>query len=453
MGIRNKILVYFSLTIILLTGVSFTFIYTLFGEYREEKFQQRQKEKIMSTLYFLSEIKRYDRELSEAIDRLTINDIYNEKLLIFNRDKELIYSSIDDMPIPYSREILNYLSPEKEWHESKQDLYDVVGLYFENEGNAYYGISKAYDTFGYSKLNYLKLVLIIAFLIISVVVTWVSYFLASRITSPLVDLASKIGNYDFDAEHESIKLKQPEAEISVLAEQFNRLMSRMNSAFSFQKHAIHHISHELKTPISILVSNFEKMENENDIDQLHVLIRDQKEATRSLGEMINSLLEIAKAEAGNAIMQEQIRVDELIFDIAQELKVIYPDYLFSIDYYESFTDSSLTVTGNTRLLKAALSNLMLNCIHYSLSNSAAIKIGGNDTDVFIEFSNDGEVITEDELKYLFKYFFRGANSSGRSGFGLGLVFVHRIIALHRGNVSYSSYKDTTNQFRVQLPLS
>jgi hypothetical protein len=52
MGIRKKILLYFSLTTISLTGVALIFIYTLFAEYREEEFQQRQKEKIKSTLFF-----------------------------------------------------------------------------------------------------------------------------------------------------------------------------------------------------------------------------------------------------------------------------------------------------------------------------------------------------------------------------------------------------------------
>ena len=159
MGIRKKILLYFSLTTISLTGVALLFIYTLFAEYREEEFQQLQKEKIKSALFFLSEIKKADNELTEAIDRLTINDLYNEKLLIFNHKKELIYSSIDDTPIQYSKSILNELSEKNEWFESKDELFDVVGLYFQNNGNAYYGISKAYDKFGYSKLNYLKYIL------------------------------------------------------------------------------------------------------------------------------------------------------------------------------------------------------------------------------------------------------------------------------------------------------
>jgi len=118
MGIRKKILLYFSLTSISLTGVALIFIYTLFAEYREEEFQQRQKEKIKSTLFFLSEIKKADNELTEAIDRLSINNLYNEKLLIFNHKKELIYSSIDDTPIQYSKSILDELSEKNEFLES-----------------------------------------------------------------------------------------------------------------------------------------------------------------------------------------------------------------------------------------------------------------------------------------------------------------------------------------------
>src|SRR5690606_6565580 len=134
------------------------------------------------------EIRDADRKIAETIDRLTINDLYNEKLLIFNSEKELIYSSIDDTPIHYSKSILQLLSPDNEWYESKDELYDVVGLYFEKNGNIYYGISKAYDKFGYSQLNYLKFILLTAFLIISIVVILVSYFLSKKITKPLITI-------------------------------------------------------------------------------------------------------------------------------------------------------------------------------------------------------------------------------------------------------------------------
>lgn len=454
MEIRKKILLYFSLTTISITGIALFFIYTLFAEYREEEFQQRQKEKIKSTLRFLSEIKRIDHELTEAIDRLTINDLYNEKLLIFNDEKVLIYSSIDDTPIEYSKAILEELTPKNEWYEIKDELYDVVGLYFHNnEGNTYYGISKAYDNFGYSKLNYLKYILIATFLIITIAVVLIAYFLSNKITQPLISITQKINNYNFDKEYKPIEFEHSKNEIAILAQQFNKLMGKMTEAFSFQKHAIHHISHELKTPIAVLVSNFERIEKETDIETIQQLIKHQKEDTKNLSEIINSLLEIAKVESGNVTKLDRIRIDELILDVADELNSVYPDFLFSIAYAQTEDENNLIFSGNNRLFKAALMNLMLNCIQYSDDKKARIIIGNKFETIEITFENNGVVIPKNENQFLFQHFFRGENSKGKRGFGLGLVFVQKILALHNGNVSYFAPNNNSNIFTISIPLS
>jgi len=454
MKIRRKILLYFSVVTIVLIGVTLFFIYTLFSGYREEEFQQRQKEKITTTLKFLTNIKRIDDELINEMDRLKINDLFDEKLLLFSKEKKLIYSSIDNTPIPFSKNILNRLSSKRPWIETKDELYDVVGVYIEDGDKRYYGISKAYDTFGYSKLNYLKYVLIITFFGISIITILVSYYLSKKITQPIVDITRKIKNFDFDIEYIPLETGQSKNEIDLLAQQFNKLMKKTNDVFSFQKHAIHHISHELKTPIAVLVSNFERIEKEADINTIKVLIQNQKEDTKSLGEIINSLLEIAKVEAGNALMQTYSRIDEMIFDIADELNNLYPDFRFSIEYNQvTKEEKHLLVSANPSLLKSALINLMLNCIHYSNDKKARIVISGKNEMLCIDFRNKGSVINEKEKQFLFQHFFRGENSKGRRGFGLGLVFVHKIIALHGGTVSYTSLKNNSNSFTITLPLS
>jgi signal transduction histidine kinase len=453
MGIRKKVLIYFSLTAISLTGVLLFFIYTLFAQYREEEFHQRQKEKIKSTLFFLSEYKEADRALTDKIDRLTLNDLYNEKLLIFNERKELIYSSIDDTPVYYSKEILESLSAENVWYEGQEAKYDVVGLYFYNEGKVYYGISKALDLFGFSKLDYLRYILLFSFVAFTLIVLIVSYIQAKKITDPLESITRQIESYNFEHSFNPIQFQHSGTEIAILAHQFNKLMSRMNEVFSFQKHAIHHISHELKTPIAVLVSNFERMQNEEDLPTLKRLMENQKEDTKRLGEIINSLLEIAKTESGNELKTEEVRIDELIFDIADELKNIYPDFRFSIEYELETGEVLPQVNANTRLLRAAILNLMQNCIQFSTDKRAAIKMKHTSTALIVEFDNAGPALSENEEHYLFQHFFRGANSVGIRGFGLGLVFVHRILKLHNGIIEYQRISPQANRFIVSLPLS
>lgn len=453
MGIRKKILIYFSLTAVLLTGILLFFIYTLFADYREQEFNQRQKQKIKSTLFFLSEYNIADTALTEKIGRLPLKDLYNEKLLIYNDRKELIYSSIDATPVYDAKQILASLSAEVEWYEGREGMYDVVGLYYFNDGKVYYGISKALDRFGFSKLNYLRYILVFSFFAFTIIVLLISYIIAKKITDPLESITRQIELYNFDQSFNPIQYERSGTEIAILADQFNKLMNRMNAVFSFQKHAVNHISHELKTPIAILVSNFEKMENETNLTILRQQIKDQKEDTKQLSEIINSLLEIAKTEADNRLKTEDVRVDELIFDVADELKNIDPDFRFSISYELVNEQEVLQVNASAKLLKAAILNLMQNCIQFSANRSAAITMKNLTTAVSIEFYNEGPMLSEDEEQYLFSHFFRGTNSAGIRGFGLGLVFVHRILKLHGGNIRYTRVDDQANRFIISLPLS
>src|SRR5690606_5362348 len=140
MSIRQKILVYFSAITIMLLAISLVVIYILFSEYREEDFQQRQKEKIQLTLKFLAEIKKTDNDVVEYLDRNSINEMLDEKLLIFDHNKKLVYASVDNTRIPYSKSFLDRLSEKQNWIETKDGLYDVIAIYLKKDDIAYYGI-------------------------------------------------------------------------------------------------------------------------------------------------------------------------------------------------------------------------------------------------------------------------------------------------------------------------
>lgn len=456
MSIRTKILLNFSVTSVLLIGCVFAFIYTLFAEYREEEFQKRQKEKITSTLSILSEIREIESNLVQAMDKIAINEFYDEKLLIFDAGKKLRYTSLDDVAIPYSQDILDKLSPEHPWIETKDGLYDVVGVYVENDNKGYYGISKAFDSFGYAKLRFLKYVMISTFLGISLIIILISYYLAERITRPIFDITSQLKGYSFENQSFQVNVDASNKEVALLAERFNELMKKMNEAFSFQKYAVHHISHELKTPIAVLVSNFERVEREEDPVIIRRMILEQKEGTRTLGEIINSLLEMAKMESGNPVSMTGIRVDELIYDLVGEVNSLYPDFLFQIEYgngMESLEELNLSINGNLRLIRSALTNLLINSVQYNQEGTTKIIISENTRRLTVRFINKGITIPVHEQQFLFQHFYRGESSKGIRGFGLGLVFVQKIMALHQGTVTYQVSGEDTNIFTVMLPLS
>ncbi len=456
MKIRNKILISFSSTVFLLIGITFIVIYLFYSEFREEEFQQRQKLKISTTLYFLTEIKKTNEELIEAVDRLTINDLFDEKLLLFNEKKQLIYSSVDNTIVARSREMLSALNAKNQWIETKDGLYDVVGTYIEKNGETYFGISKAYDTYGYSKLYFLRNSLLIAFIIITVSVLLISFFLAKRISKPLASLADFLASYRLSEERQLPKrINTSTAEIITLNDKFNELVERTHEAFAFQKHSIQHISHQLKTPITVLISELERIKSSDAAMNLQSDLESQIIKTKSLADIINILLEILKTETDQNINKEQIRIDEIIFDCIEDLNKLYPDFNFEINYISVEPEvERLILNSNKMLIRQVFQNLLSNCISYSDNSKAEIKIDCSFKDeVRIVISNAGRPVSEEEQKHLFSHFFRGENSWGKTGFGLGLALTKKIITLNRGTIVYSSPSTNQNIFQITLPLS
>lgn len=451
MSIRKKILFYFLSTVLLLTTITLVLIYTIFKEYREEQFQQRQSEKIKQTLQLLTEFEEIDEELFEALDRSTIHDIYDEKLLLFDANQKLFYESVDDLTIGKTQEILNQLSEETVWVETKEELYDVVGISIQHNGNTFYGISKAYDKFGYELLSFLRMAFVALFIVMVILIVWVSYYLSNKISKPIAKLTKEIANYNLEDDNVHIPVDSGEVETAILAERFNDLMDKIKVSFSFQRNAVQHISHELNTPIAVLVSNFEKMEQETDIENLQELIQKQKKDTRKLSQIINALLKLTMAETGSSAVKVSIRIDEMLFDLCEELQVLYPNFQFQIEYQNAEMNADLLkISADKNLLRAALMNLMLNCIKHGDGETAWIKIKEVDGRLQLSFKNHGAVITPEERQNLFKHFFRGKNSQGKKGFGLGLIFIQKILKLHNATISYEAPDDNTNVFKVNF---
>lgn len=96
---------------------------------------------------------------------------------------------------------------------------------------------------------------------------------------------------------------------------------------------------------------------------------------------------------------------------------------------------------------------MRNCIAYSIKPEAQIIFNGSTSgEIKISFINQGNPIKPEEEENLFDHFYKGSNSKGLTGFGLGLVLTKKIVELHHGSISYFNPSGNTIVFDVRLPL-
>lgn len=456
MTIRNKILIYFSTTVIALTAISLIVIYVLFSEFREEEFQQQQNEKIHTTIKLIEKFKQESATISYLIDRQDIHDFYDEKLLVYDSNKNLIFASLDSLEIVKAQRILSSLSPTNRWIETKEENYDLIGIYSETNGQVFYAVSKAYDAFGYTKMYFLRNVLIGIFIFITIVVIIVSRFLSNKISKPIMEFAESLNKYELSKEKiGKLEVDDTSYELNRLTQRFNELIQRTNEAFLFQKHTIQHISHQLKTPISVLVSELERIKNLPNAENIQLDIENQISKTKSLGSIINVLLEISKIEAGQETEKQPMRIDELFFDVIEQLNVIYPDFRFEVNYApDEINESRLIIPLNPILTRQAIQNLLSNCVTYSDNSKAEVKFDCSArNELIIQVVNSGEPISPEEEKFMFNRFYRGENSEGKVGFGLGLVLTKKIAELHSATITYSNPAPNLNVFELSFPLS
>lgn len=140
------------------------------------------------------------------------------------------------------------------------------------------------------------------------------------------------------------------------------------------------------------------------------------------------MLEISKIEAGQQTKKQFLRIDELFYDVMEELNGIYFDFHFEVNYLpDEFNEKRLVINLNPILIRQAIQNLLINCVSYSNNSKAEIKFDCTQlNELKIQILNSGKPISKREEMFLFNHFFRGQNSEGKIGFGLGLVLTKKL---------------------------
>ena len=454
MKIRNRIRLIFSFVFLIFLGITFLSVFFISSNYRKQEFFERLKEQSHLTLKLLTEVKGIDEDILQTIDKNTINNLYDEKIILFDSTGKNIYTSIDDTPIHYSIEIINRIKISSEPLQFTEGTYEIFAEKIKKENEIYFSIAKANDKYGLQKITYLGWTLFLVYLIAIAIVIYTTFYFSKLITDPINKLAGEIEKTSSTNLKEIVSIPNTEDEISFLAIKFNELLQRIEKSFAFQKYFIHHVSHELKTPMAVLIANIERISDSNLTEEQKTGLDFQKSGLMQLASVINTLLDISRFEQNDGeIKMTKIRIDELIFETINELSFIYEKAHFDFNIQSEVEDADqLLVTGNERMLRIAMNNLLKNAIAYSSDQIVIINLQIENSRIKIDILNDGKILSTVEQELLYKYFFRGENSRQIKGFGLGLVLTDKIIRIHQADLLYSIAEDGKNCFTVYFKV-
>ena len=290
-----------------------------------------------------------------------------------------------------------------------------------------------------------------------------TYFISRRALTPLHDLSTKIGKIQAQNLSESLEIPDSNDEISQLTASFNKMLSRLDDAFTAQKQFSASAAHELRTPLAVIQTNLEvfarkKTPSTEEYQEIFSLIQEQTGRLSHLAEILLDMTGIQTVERSETISLAEL-TEEVFCDLASVAEQKQIELIQR--------DGDCTVIGSYLLLYRAVYNLVENAIKYNHPSgkvTVTLHPGKVILDAssqphpadcaFIEISDTGIGISPEYQEKIFAPFFRVDKSRSRAmgGAGLGLALVTEIARQHGGQVKVLESNEKGSTIALMLPL-
>lgn len=306
-----------------------------------------------------------------------------------------------------------------------------------------------------ASLSRVELTMLFLGLAALVIAFFVSYSLAEKLSSPLRDIsgtAQKLASGDYSVQFNSAQY----TEIAKLSDSLNYMKDEMKKSDDFQKELIANVSHDLKTPLTMIkayasmikeISGDDKEKREK---HLSVII---DEADRLTG-LVNDILITSKISSG----MEQL--NKKVFNLTEQLYSVINKfaYLQETQGYKLMVDvqPNLYTLADEEKIYQVMYNLVSNGVNYT----------GEDKTVYISLKHDvttsrikfivrdtGKGIDEEELAHIWDRYYRSKDNHLRpvKGTGLGLNIVKTILKNHSFNFGVDTQKGEGSSFYIDFP--
>lgn len=478
-SLNFKIFVITTALLFIVSFISYHFIYiTLPNAYVQQADQTTKKE----TKQLLKELESTTWEESINIihrfEKLTNAQVYiidsEGRLIKFSKDIDIGYRIV----IPVKENITNFPiditfdnASSSSFQETTSELLLEYDFKFLNNEKTYQLLIQANAI----PVNQLVLVFqkILPWnIVIILFVSLTSSYVYSRyITKPILSIgkvAKRIAGLDFEARCKS-KRKD---ELGILTESINEMSDNLATALTKLKLSnlklqndiekerrleeqrtllFSSISHELKTPITILQGQLDSMlHNVGEYSNRDKYLKRSLEITKSMENTVREIIMLSRME------QHGFTPNKHLFDLAEVLRQIIITYIDLMEEknlnLEIDLPKNLTILADKLLIEKALGNIISNAVFYTpKGETIKIRLWEDTKSTHILISNDGVTIPETDIPHIFESFYRVDTSRNKQtgGTGLGLYFVAKIFKEH--NFLYNiENKDHGVEFTITI---
>ena len=290
------------------------------------------------------------------------------------------------------------------------------------------------------------------FVLLAAVMTGVLGWVAARRSlRPLAAIKRKAADITAHQLHARLPVDTVPVELLDLVQTLNDMLARLESSFQKLSDFSSDIAHELRTPVSNLLTQTQVTLSKNrTADEYRDVLASNIEEFERLSRMISDMLFLAKSD--NQLMvphREQLNLQDEVSGLFEFYEALAEEKAIALRSY-----GSAIVSGDRLMLRRAINNLLSNAIRYTPAGGY-IEVRLDDSDSAIaslSIENTGDTIPAEHLPRLFDRFYRvdASRQHFAEGAGLGLAITQSILRAHGGDISVRSNIKTT-VFEITIP--
>ncbi len=259
-----------------------------------------------------------------------------------------------------------------------------------------------------------------------------------------------------------IRIEEPEkTDLSVLATNFNEMadtisrnMEEIKSVDVLRRELIANVSHDLRTPLSIIHGYVETLQmkkdklDESEKDKYLEIIKGSSE---KLSKLVGQLFEYSKLEADQVKpLKEPFSITDLAMDLVAKYQLLASEK--NIEIKVNAINNTPLVFADISLVERVIQNLLDNALKFAPENGdVSLDVSVNDKDVRVAVSDNGPGIHEKDQLYIFDRYRQARKESKADGVGLGLAIVKKIMELHNSSIQVISKPNEGSTFQFHLP--
>ena len=465
LSIRAKITLWFSAALILVVAISFFVVLYV----SKQVIQKTIRDNLIETVeHNVDEVEYYDGiddvDLVNEVDHyieykdgfLEIDDDFLDEVnqvytSLYHSEGAMLYG---ENPIAKQTSEMSFKDSQIQRTSVNGTLYYIFDRKLTAKGlNGLWMRGVVAETQGTMQIASISRTSLILMPILVIIAIIGGYLIAGHMLKPIRQIACSAANIREGGDLKArIELGKGKDEVHQLANNFNQMFARLDKAFQTERQFTFDASHELRTPMSVIMAQCEfSLEKERSAEEYKEALTVINRQGKKMSRLISDMLDFTRLEVNcNQYIKEQVNLSEITKGLCFDMKLIKENGI-TLEYE---VEENLLCSGNKELITRLLTNLISNAYRYGKENgNIFVSLKSEASTIELSVSDNGIGVKKEEQEKIFDRFYQADNSRSGIGTGLGLAMVREIADFHGWDIKVESEPGVGSVFTVIIPKS